>query len=406
MNGSSRGLAHLERLLRRFAVSALTRWDDPHFSAMCERSSRMREGRRLGVQTASSLTPVNTTWIYKDFLPVNEFTIAYGGPGVGKTTLVCFFAAGVTRGPSFPLANGLTSEIRGHVIIINTEDDLSATLLTRLKAANANLDMVHFIKCNAGSGCDSSFSFANDQDLDRLAGYAEILDNNVALIVVDPIYSAVDGDQNNAFKAREAYERMPVLAKRFKCAVLGIAHDVKNPHGKEPLARLAGPPALREVPRSIMLLKEITNGPTEAGGTHILVHAKNNNGRMDGGFEYRIQEAEIPGPSGPVMTLRFEITGELFGSAVSLIKNSDHPNKVETTSKLEAAVIFLRKVLKDGPLLRSEIDELAEKYDVKPATMINAKNALKMVTKKRNGDGRSVWSLPESIIDHASLSGG
>ena len=374
------------------------------YASQNEERHRHRESNKLKMQTASAVAPASQVWIFDNVLLEGELAVLSAVPGAGKTLWTCLLAAGITRGPSFPLGHGLTSKGIGHVFILNSEDDLSATLRLRLEAAGANLDMVHFIKGSTEFGHDRPFSFANDQDVERLAGQAELLHNNLALIIVDPIYSAVDGDPNNNFKAREAYQRLAAVAKRLKCAVLGIAHDVKNPQGKEPLARISGPPALREVPRLIMLLKKIKEGPTKTGGTHILVRAKNNNGKMDGGFEYRIQEAEIAGQNGPIKTLKLDITAELIGSAEDLIKEADHYNQVETIGKLEVAVRFLRRILKDGPRPRLEIDELAIEHDIKPGTMINAKDTLKIVTKKRNGDGRSVWSLPDSLIYEESLS--
>jgi putative DNA primase/helicase len=355
---------------------------------------RMRECNKLDWQTASDVTSTPKKWVYPDWLLEGELTVLAGPPISGKTTFACALAAGVTIGTSYSLHPELTPTGSGHVIIINREDDRAKSLKARLEAAGADLDKVHFIGSKVASGDDSPFSFSSDRDMNRLVGLSEQLENNVGLLIVDPIYFAVDGDPSSNHKAREAYERLTALSKRLKCAILGIAHTVRNTQGKDPLGRIAGPPALREVPRGIMLLSKISNGPTETGGTHVLLHAKNSEGTIDGGLEYCIRTVEMPGQSGTIETPKFVVTRELIGSADDILNQADRGMTVEKLGKMDGAVEFLRTVLKDGPRAWIEIKELAEEADVKVGTLQAAKSVLRLVTEKRKGDGRSVWRLP------------
>lgn len=378
-----------------------SRWYDPEYYAGLHKLDRMRECNKLDLQTASDVPSIPKTWVYPDWLPEGELTVAAGQPGSGKTTFACAIVAGVTRGESYILAPGLTPTGSGHVIIINREDDIATSLKLRLEAAGADLSKVHFIGCKTGPGDDSPFSFSGERDLNRLIGLAERLDNWIGLLIVDPIYFAVDGDHNNNHKAREAYECLTALAKRLQCAILGISHTVRNTKGKAPLARVAGPPALREVPRAIMLLSKISNGPTATGGTHVLVHAKNNEGKMDGGFEYEITPLKIPGEKGTIETMKFVITRQLFGSADDILNQADRGKSVDKLSKLDGAVKFLREFLLGGPQLWVDLEKAAQAAGVSKGTLMNAKVALQIVTTKRNGDGRSVWSLPLVECDNA-----
>lgn len=358
------------------------------------RRNRILDSKNLKMCTASEVVSKPKTWIYPNWLQQGELTVLAAPPGAGKTTFASALAAGITRGETYSLGHGLTPTSTGHVIIVNKEDGVETALVPRLKAAGADLTRVHFIGGKDGLDSDSSFSFFNEQDLDRLECRVELFGDNLDLIIIDPIYCAVDGEASNNHKAREAYERLARLAKRLSCAILGIAHTVKNTQNKQPLARIGGPPALREVPRAIILLARIDGGPTESSGTHVIVHAKNNEGKLDGGYEYRQMAVDIPEATGAIETTKLVIISQLTGSAEEILNMADGGKPAKAMLKSQVAENFLRAVLAEGARPKHEIMELAEKAGVRPGTLLYAKTSLKILTHKQKGDGRSVWRLP------------
>lgn len=375
-----------------------SKWDDPCYIAQADLLNRQRETNKLDLKTASNIVSEQKNWLYPNVLLEGELTILAGSPNAGKTTLACALAAGITNGTNYSLYPNFTPSGEGHVIIVNREDDEANGLKVRLQAAEANLDMVHFIGGKAGPGDDSPFSFSNDRDINRLIGLSEQLNGLIGLIIVDPVYFAVDGDQNSDHKARKAYQKLTMLAKRIRCAILGIAHTARNTMGKSALARIAGPSALRQVPRQILLLSKIVNGPTESGGTHVLVQAKNSEGSMDGGFEYRITPVEIHVQGGVIETPKFVITRRISSSAEEILEMADRGVTDKKIRKLDSAVQFLRALLKDGPRLWIEIEQLAKDANIKKATLMIAKTSLKIVAVKVIGNkGRSQWCLPDDF---------
>lgn len=369
----------------------LSKYTVPGAKEQFQEEKVQRELLKLDLAPASSETPPPTIWVYQDWLEEGELTVLAGDPASGKTFLTCALATGITNGDGFQLSPGLTSLGDGYVIFVNREDDSQKTLVPRLKAAGANLDRIRFIKR------ETSFSFSSDEDLGRLEGHASQLKNNIGLIIIDPLSFAVDGDHRNDFKARKAYEGLTALARRLKCAILGIAHLTSKTDGKPPLFRVDGPQAIRQVPRAIMLLSKIAQGPTQRGGTHVLVHAKNNNGRMDGGFECCVKLVDKPDPTvhGPQLKLTF--TRELLGSVEEIIKMADRRTQADRGTKTKFAVDFLRAVLEDGPKYWNDIESLAKEVDIKIGTLMLAKSRLKIITSKGE-KGRSLWSLPTSVV--------
>lgn len=380
-----------------------SKWFDPRYIALLDAAEQRKEIDKLSLQTASSIPIESTKWIYTNWLAAGESTIIVGSPGSGKTALACSLAAGITKGVGYELFPGVNANGKGHVIIINNEDSLANTLIPRLQAAGANLAFVHFIDTKFRPANEPPFSFSSEQSINRLLGLSKQWSDNIGLLIIDPIYLAVDGDHGYNYKARQAYERLTMLAKRLQCAILGIAHAVRCPSGKEPLARVAGTPALKEVPRSIIYLSKIASGSTESGGTHVLVHAKNSLGKTENGYEYCLREVDIADLNADSITsnkgLKFIVTDEKFGSAEDILKEADRPKPIETKSKTALAEEFLQTTLKDGPKLFIDIEELAGNANIAGGTLRLAKSNLNIKTKKREGDGRSVWSLADETYE-------
>lgn len=387
-------------------MGSLTRYDDLEYIKALNESEHKKEAYKLPIQVASSLTPEPAIWIVDDWLPTGELTIIAGAPGTCKTTLTCAIAAGVTIGSSYHLHEYFKFNGNADVIFINNEDNVQNSLLSKLISSEANLTRVHFINTRERKNGETPFSFENERDVNRILGLNRVLKNNIGLIVIDPVYFGVNGDPNNNHKARLAYENLPVIAKEIGCAILGVAHTVRNPINKSPLSRVAGPPALREVPRGIWITSKIANGPTLTGGTHVLVHAKNNLGKIDGGFEFCLQEdcfSESNAAQSPLKSgMKIAITKAKTGDAEDILAEADRSKPIKTMNKTKLAEEFLQTTLNDSPKLFIEIKELARQANIAMGTVQLAKTNLKIKTKKQDGDGRWIWFLPDEMPDKFS----
>lgn len=210
------------------------------YGEILEQRKRDAELAQLEVTTAINIVEKSIDWFVHGWIALGELTLICGLPNIGKTTFYCTLAAIMTRGGSLKINPAFKRcEGTGHVLIFNNEDNPSTTLNPRLIEAGADLSKVHYFNCK-------SFSFSNQHDIDKLITFSEKIENNIGLIILDPVYLAIQGDAGNNMKAREAFQNLTALSKRFECAVLGVCHAVKNPKDSTALSRVGGVPALRE----------------------------------------------------------------------------------------------------------------------------------------------------------------
>lgn len=402
----SSGTANSRRLSPTEPLHPLSKWDDPTYVEQLDKNERLKEAARLPIRTAEAVKSMPKSWLFKDWIEQRQLTLIAGLPDAGKSTFTCALAAAVTRGRNYSLFPGFAPEGEGHVIFICREDDIQTSLKARLHAAGADMSKVAIISDEFGEHGDTPFNINSERDRARLLGYSESINHRVGMIVLDPVYQAVDGDFNNDYKARVAYEALVKLAKQLGCAIVGICHTVKNPRDKDPLARVAGPQALRLVPRSIILLSEIAGQATEKGGTHVMLHAKHNNGKMNDGYEYLLRPCGTVADSLKDESIVFEITGEVFGKPQDILEWADaKPEKIKkrqtpTENKTQIAKEFLLNVLAEGEMLGKDIIALAREAGITKGTLMLAKSTLPIKAEKRTGDGLFSWRLVAETSDN------
>lgn len=378
----------------------LNRWDNLDFSNHRNRADILRDAAKLPIKSGDEISLIQKKWLFNDWIEQGQLTLIAGLPSTGKSTLTCALAAAVTRGSAHELFPGFKATDSGYVIFICREDDIHKSLTARLQAAGADMKKIKIISSRFSNHNEAPFSISNPRDRIRLAALPELINNDIHMIVIDPIYQAVNGDFNSNYKAREAYEGLTELAQQLECAIVGICHSVKSPRSKDALARISGPQAIREVPRSIILLSEIMGPPTHTGGTHVMIHAKNNEGSMLGGYEYCLVPCCIKDGEVRSEQAVFEISGQLSGRPHEILEWADEkPEGIKTRkeTKKDYAKGFLLTILERGEMCKADIVASARNAEITEGTLLLAKSELPITTRKRKGDGRSVWHLAKEI---------
>jgi len=150
----------------------------------------------LNLISADTLKPESIRWLWRGWLAHGKLHVLAGAPGTGKTTSAMSIAASVSSGR--PLPCGQRPE-RGTVVIWSGEDDPADTLIPRLIAAGADLSRVRFVGDFYQDGERVPFDPA--RDVPKLATAIAGIDD-VALLIVDPLVSAVSGDSHKNAEVR------------------------------------------------------------------------------------------------------------------------------------------------------------------------------------------------------------
>lgn len=346
---------------------------------------------------ASRLTPAPVNWLWRDWLALGKFHVLAGAPGQGKTTIALALAATVSSGGGWPDGSSCAP---ANVLIWSGEDDPADTLLPRLLAMGADTSRVYFVEGTRLGGKVQPFDPA--RDLVQLSAQAKRI-GSVALLIVDPVVSAVTGDSHKNTEVRRALQPLVDLGATLGAAVLGISHFSKGSAGREPTERVTGSLAFGAVARVVLCVAKV-KGEGEVGDRRILARAKSNIGPDDGGFEYGIDQVELDthvGITASVITWGHEVQGtarELLAEAES------DPGAGEELSALEEAVQFLRTELQAGPKTAKDIFREARDAGHSERTIKRAKGELGAESIKEKAGW--VWVLPKIEIKGAKVAKG
>ena len=364
------------------------------FDAELELTSKTKLVRRtpppeVQLTQASQLKIVAVRWLWPGWLARGKFHVLAGTPGTGKTTIAMAVAATCTTNGHFP--DGLACR-GGNVLIWTGEDDPADTLAPRLLASGADLSRVYFIQGTTENGELRSFDPA--RDLHTLERQAQAI-GNIALLIVDPVVSAVAGDGHKAGDVRRGLQPLVDLAAALDCAALGITHFSKGTAGRDPLERVTGSQAFGALARVVIVAaKHGTDSGDDTPARRFVARAKSNIGPDGGGFEYHLEQSELAGHPGLIasyVTWGAAIEGtarDLLGAAE--INDAEGSN----ASEEQDAVTFLKALLAYGPVAVRLIKEDARGAGYSWITIERAKKKAGIEAQKLGMKAGWVWCLP------------
>ena len=296
-------------------------------------------------------------WLWYPFIPYGKVTIIQGDPGEGKTTLVLQIIARLTKGESIidekekPPIN---------VIYQTAEDGLADTIKPRLLSADADCSKMLVI-------------YDSDTPLTMRDARLEqaIIETNAKLVVLDPIqgFLGADVDMHRANEIRPIMKHMSELAEKYKCAIILIGHMNKCSVGKSAYRGL-GSIDFQAAARSVLIVGRIKDEPE----IRVVCQTKSSLAPEAKAVAFRLSEEN-----------GFEWVGEYDVSADDLLSGT-----VKGTKK-QAAMDFLENLLADGKMAQTEITELARQKGISDKTLRNAKDELKIKSKRVNNQW--YWSF-------------
>jgi hypothetical protein len=337
--------------------------------------------RRLTLTAASDIQVERPDWIWDSRIPVGGVTLMPGREGDGKTALVCWLAARISRGQ-------LAGSRQGHpcdVLYVGMEDDRQSVTVPRLMAAGADLERFQFVDVDDHTG-----SFALDTHIDDLQALAARRD--VGLIVLDPLDAHLGNvDSYKKAEVQSTVGRLAALTQHLRCGALGIAHLNKGTT-TDLLERINGSRGFSSSVRSVLGLGAHPANPDE----RLCLVAKANLADKTAvpAIRFRIEGTTVHADNGdPFNVATVVLLGEELGHDPSSLLST---LTGEERTEADEATDWLAGMLADGPLPKAELAAFAEHEGFSPKTLRTARERLHIVVQRdETTKGRpSLWHLP------------
>lgn len=376
------------------------------------------EGRRaLAFQKASSIKPRPVRWAWdtapdaepqlrEGRFPIGSLVIAVGRAGVGKSQFAAWMAARITTGT---LPGEFYRKPRA-VVYAATEDSWAMTIVPRLMAAGADLDLVYRVAVTDDNDVHARLTLPSDTGLLEKG----ITEHDVAMVVMDPLLSLIDSTINDyrAKEVREALEPLVAVADRTKVLLLGLAHFTKAT-GSDPLMLVSGSAAFGQLVRAAVAFAkddgevDPEEGPVLAKPLFVCSTIKNNLGREDlPSLAYEIEPHSVDTDEGEAWVSRLHFTGAVAERSVrEVLSRSNAAADPDERSETDEAKEWLKAHLNDssrgGVGVAGDVLKAARKDGIAERTLQRARQKLGVTTKKTVAGW--TWSLDPSDIKAPNL---
>jgi hypothetical protein len=318
-------------------------------------------------------------WLSPGRLAAGKITILDGDPGLGKSTLLCEWAARITRGQALP--GGEPGPPRD-VIILSAEDDLYDTIRPRIDAAGGDpTRVVSLLAVPDGSPFGRPFLIPGHV----LLLEALVVRTNAALVILDPLvaYLQPGHSANSDQGMRRAFSALKKLAERTGVAIVVVRHLNKSTSAN-PLYRGGGSIGIIGARCGLLLAQD-----PEHPRRRILAATKGNLGRPPPSLAFHLEAVPALGVT------RVVWEGEAPWTAEALLRASAEGE--EERSLLGEARAWLRQVLADGPRPAKELVAEARAMGIAVHTYHAARKAEGVIARKEQTlNGRWILTLPQS----------
>ncbi|MGO9930530.1 MAG: AAA family ATPase [Steroidobacteraceae bacterium] len=342
--------------------------------------------------SAATIEPEAIDWLWHSHIALGKLSILAGVAGTGKSTVAFNLAAIVSVGGMWP--DGSKCPTAGNVLIWSGEDDPADTIIPRLMAADADLSRIHIITGGkAADGTSLPFDPASDvtllcDEIKRIGG--------AALMIIDPIVSAVAGDMHKANDVRRGLQAIIDLSAAFDCAVVGVSHFSKGSGGASPQERVIGSQAFAALARLVLVCAK-----DEGSSTRVLMRAKSNISVDHGGFKYGILPVTVINrkePARPIGTTKVEWGEALRGNAREILKSLE-PDTEHAGGKNDECAQSMRAMLtgSDGSPIEvpsSDVQAKLCEQGYSEKCIRKAKERLGVTHRREGFGGGSYWRLP------------
>jgi hypothetical protein len=342
--------------------------------------------RTIRLTRASQIRPRPVRWLWDQRVALGTLCLLAGREGIGKSTVAYSLSAWITRGQ---LAGVYAGEPRA-VIVAATEDSWEHTIVPRLMAAGADLDLIFRVDVTVSDGFDSALVLPAD----LIALEDSVAEVGAAMVLLDPLVSRLSAglDTHKDAEVRRALEPLVALADRSRSAVLGLIH-VNKGGGSDALNMVMGSRAFGAVARSVLFA--MTSPDDEA--VKLLGQPKNNLGRTDlATITYAIDGVKVADhEEGEIWTSRVRWIGESDLSIADALMAVGESADARTAVK--DAEDWLRDFLvgMGGCAASAKVKDAAEEAGHATRTLGRARQNLHIEAKSEGFPRVTYWCVPE-----------
>jgi hypothetical protein len=263
------------------------------------------------------------------------------------------------------------------VMIFNAEDSAASTIVSRLRAHNADMSRIHLVDYTTITEGDDEGLVLPDFVRDLQLFEAQMAQIKPALVIIDPLTTFL-GSKTDTWRAQAVQHALTPLCKvaqKYGTAMMGIIHTNKGGAGKKAIHRFMDSVSIPGVARTAFLVVLDPDDPQ--GERRALLSAKNNLDKGKPKLFYRIEAGrlvwDLPSDERTVDEI---LDGVAEGGAL-----------IEATE-------FLTTELSAGPQLAKHVVKTAREIGIAERTLNRAKQKLAVKSYKAAGfAGPWTWAL-------------
>lgn len=335
---------------------------------------------------SADVVATSVKWLWYPYIPLSKLTLILGEAGSGKTFFALKLAALVSQGK--PIFEDCFAGLQGPapVFFLSGEDGPEDTLKSRLKAMDANEDLIYFLRDNDPN---EPLTIASPQ----LEGWIDAY--RPALVILDPIQGFLDRgtDANNMVHIRRAMLTLKALCEKYACTILCIVHPNKDARMKA-ADRASGSKDFVNIARSLLVIGK----DPEDGRGFLMGHAKSNLAPLGESLAFHLEEG-APDGQGILQTgdVVYKGLSPLSSDAIMAGLPARKGRRARPVSAKAEDFLKAYLMAQGGRANPSDIRAAAEKAGISYATIRRAKNTLHIQTSHVSGNDW-MWELPEDYI--------